>query len=133
MLLPLLLALASTGWAGRYVAAEPGEEVSDGLIVHLRGDRPFRGAKVPARFLADSRWRAMRLSNQHRVRLDPPDHHTVGAALAADPAVELVEPDRIRRVSLGAPNDPKYSEQWNLTMVKAREAWGWFPGRYLTS
>ena len=133
LLLPLVLALASPSWAGRYAAAEPGEEVSDGLIVHLRGDRPFRGAKVPARFLTDARWRAMRLPNQHRVRVDQADHQAAGAALAADPAVELVEPDRIRRPSLTPPNDPKFSEQWNLSMVKAREAWGWFPGRYLTA
>ncbi len=127
------LGAATTAMAGRHVTAEPGEEVSDGLIVHFRQGALFSGAKVPARFLGDSRWQAMRLPNRRRLQVDPADHLTVGAALAADPAVELVEPDRVRHVALAAPDDPRYSEQWHMAAIRAQQAWQWFPGRYLTS
>ncbi len=127
------LGAATTAMAGRHVTAEPGEEVSDGLIVHFRQGALFSGAKVPARFLGDSRWQAMRLPNRRRLQVDPAEHLTVGAALAADPAVELVEPDRVRHVALAAPDDPRYSEQWHMVTIRAQQAWQWFPGRYLTS
>ena len=91
------------------------------------------GPRVPTRFPAASRWQALSVPNLHRVQVDPADHAAAGAALADDPAVEYVEPDRIRRVSLAAPNDPKYAEQWNLKAIHAKEAWQWFPGRYITS
>jgi thermitase len=132
--LPLLvIGLGETAWAGRHVTAEPGEEVSDGLIVHLRQGARLAGAKVPARYMSNTRWRPLRLSWQQRVQVDPADQLSVGAALAEDPAVELVEPDRIRRVALVAPNDPRFAEQWNLTRIRARQAWQWFPGQYNTS
>lgn len=129
----LVLGAANTARAGRHVTAEPGEEVSDGLIVHLRAGAQFSGAKVPARFLGDSRWLVMRLPNRRRLQVDPADHLTAGAALAADPTVELVEPDRIRHVAIAAPDDPRYSEQWHLATIRAQQAWQWFPGRYPAS
>ena len=131
----LLLSLAVTevARAGRHFAAGPGEEVSDGLIVRLRDGARFGGAKVPARFAASSRWRALSLPNVYRVQVDAADHFSAGEALAADPAVEFVEPDRIRHVNLITPSDPKYREQWNLPAIHALQAWQWFPGRYLTA
>ena len=129
----LSLAVTEAARAGRHFAAGPGEEVSDGLIVRLREGARFGGAKVPARFAASSRWRALSLPNVYRVQVDAAEHFAAGEALAADPAVEFVEPDRIRHVTLATPNDPKYREQWNLPAIHALEAWQWFPGRYLTS
>ena len=132
---PLFLGLVASeaASAGQYFASEPGEEVSDGLLVRLKDGARISGPKVPTRFLAAARWQALSVPNLHRVQVDPADHAAAGAALADDPAVEYVEPDRSRHVSLAAPNDPKYAEQWNLKAIHAKEAWQWFPGRYITS
>ena len=129
----LCFLLTSAAQAGRHLAARPGEEVSDGLLVRLREGAQLRGSKVPARFLSSSRWQTLGLPNFHRVQVDPSEHLSVGAALADDPAVDFVEPDRIRRISIATPNDPSYLQQWNLAAIHAKEAWQWFPGRYLTS
>lgn len=129
----LCLALIAPMQAGRYLPALPGEEVADGLIVRLRDGGQLRGAKVPSRYMASSRWRAMQMANFHVVQVDPSEHRAVGEALASDPAVDFVEPDRIRKLHIAAPNDPRYAEQWNLAMIRAREAWQWMPGRYLSS
>lgn len=131
---PLLLSLfAAVASAGRYVEAQPGEEVSDGLLVRLREGAQLRGEKVPARYLSGSRWTQLRVRRYHRVRVDPAEQREAGLALAADPAVELVEPDRIRHLNLVAPNDASYGSQWNLTAIRALEAWQWFPGRYVNA
>ena len=122
-----------TAWAGRHVVAGPGEEVADGLIVRMRAGARFTGSKVPQRFMSSSRWRALDVPNFHRVQVDPADQLAVGAALAADPGVDLVEPDRIRHIDISAPNDPRYAEQWSLTAIPAQQAWQWFPGRYVDS
>jgi serine protease len=47
------------------------------------------------------------------------------AQLQADPDVVYAEPDRVRHVFDGevVPNDPRYSEQWGLPMVKAPLGW----------
>ncbi len=131
----LFLSLAATDLAraGRHLAASPGEDVSDGLIPKLREGARVPGAKGPTRFAAASRWRALNLPGVHRVQVDPAEHFAAGEALAADPAVECVEPDRIRHVDIATPDDPRYAEQWNLATIRAFQAWQWFPGRYLTS
>jgi thermitase len=53
--------------------------------------------------------------------------------LARNPLVTYVEPNRIRGLSIAAPNDPNYSGyQWALKAVRAVEAWRLLPDRYLT-
>ena len=46
----------------------------------------------------------------------------VAKALAEDPAVEIVEPDYIRRSSV-LPNDPEWKNQYALQKIKAPQAW----------
>ena len=125
--------MAELAYAGRHLVAQPGEEVSGALIVKMRAGVRMSGAKVPARFLRASRWGGLSLPGYHRVQIDVSDHLAAGAALADDPAVEFVEPDRIRRGSIALPNDSNFGQQWNLTKVRALQAWQWFPGRYSTS
>ena len=121
-----------TAQAGRHFVAQPGEEVSDGLIVRLREGARLTGAKVPARFLTASRWQSLGARNLYRIQVAPADQFAAGEALANDPAVELVEPDRIRHTNAFYPDDPGVGE-WNLRTIRAFEAFSWFPGRHLTS
>jgi serine protease len=44
------------------------------------------------------------------------------AALRREPLVEAAEPSRVV-VGLWKPNDPRYSEQWNLHLIGAERAW----------
>ena len=132
----LALALAGSLWAGGFVKPQAGEEVTGELIVRLKPGREI--AETAHRRLGvryRDRWTSLRLSHLRKLRVDPADLETVGAALAADPAVDLVEPNRVLHIgSLTAPNDPNYAaSQANLTLVRALEAWRLFPGRYLTS
>ena len=53
--------------------------------------------------------------------------------IAADPAVEYVEPDRIRHITIDAPNDSRYGDLWHLVRIRAQQAWQYLPGRYLTA
>jgi hypothetical protein len=122
-----------TAWAGRHVVAGPGEEVADGLIVRMRAGARFTGSKVPQRFMSSSRWRALDVPNFHRVQVDPADQLAVGAALAADPGVDLVEPDRIRHIDISAPNDPRCAEQWSLTLSRRNRPGNGSPGVMSTS
>lgn len=132
----LALALAGTIWAGGFVKPQAGEEVTGELIVRLKPGREIAETahqRLGARFR--NRWTNLRMSHLRLVQVDAAEMEAVGAALAADPAVDLVEPNRILHIgSLAAPNDPNFaSGQPNLTLVRALEAWRLFPGRYLTS
>jgi hypothetical protein len=44
-------------------------------------------------------------------------------ALAANPQVDFVEPDRVRKAVISPPNDTHYSSQWGLATVQALSAW----------
>ena len=55
--------------------------------------------------------------NAHVIKLDTPvtltEARSIAARLMQDDSVELVEPDRIRRVTSFTPNDPSYTSQWH--------------------
>jgi thermitase len=44
--------------------------------------------------------------------------------------VVYAEPNYIRSIDLGAPNDPSYSLQWGLAAIRALGGWNVFPGSY---
>lgn len=52
----------------------------------------------------------------------------IAARLAADPSIEFAEPDRIKRpVFMPPPDDPRFSQQWNLSAgaggIRVETAW----------
>src|SRR5947209_729448 len=138
--LPILLALAGGVApplrAGKEFTPQPGEQVVPGqLIVKLKaGAVP---AAVISRFFPGAAIRSLNLQNYYVVTVPaglPPGAST---ALAAHGLVDTVEPDRVRRVILSAPNDPGYgnstSAQWGLFTVQALQAWNFMGAQYLTS
>lgn len=72
-------------------------------------------------------------SNVFLLELPPGVQTTVSKLLAAHPLVDYVEPNRIRTVTAGPPNDTFLTQQWNLTTVHAQQAWNYIPDFFLTS
>src|SRR5271166_3249428 len=58
---------------------------------------------------------------------------STAAAIASDPLVQYVEPNRIRNVNLDTVNDPNYAAQYALQIEQGIQAWQIVPGHYLTS
>lgn len=130
------LALASSlVWAGEEIKAEPGEPVVPGeFLVRLSsaaGDaRGFVTAVRQLRAQAE----ALDLDGYVMVRAgNGADPAEVSRRLAELDEVDLVEPNRIRELTIAAPSDPHLSSQWALNMLRAREAWQYVPGRYFSS
>ncbi len=70
--------------------------------------------------------------NLHLLELPPDTPPRVIEALAKNPLVAYIEPNRIRGLNFAAPNDPNYSSyQWALRAVHAVDAWRLLPNRYL--
>jgi thermitase len=121
-----LLILSSASW-GREFRAMAGEPVAPSRwLVRLKpGAAPGRVfAKV-----GGARVRSLRGMNLHVIETlsGAPD------ALASNPEVEYIEPDRIRHSTVASPNDPGFSaHQWGLQTVEALRAWSLLPGRYLS-
>ena len=55
----------------------------------------------------------------------PTDLHTLKADYAAHPLIEAVEFNYIRQMQASEiiPNDPRYEEQWSLSLINMPEAW----------
>jgi len=58
---------------------------------------------------------------------------STAAAVAGNPLVQYVEPNRMRNVNIDAVNDPNYASQYALQIEQAIQAWQIVPGHYLTS
>src|SRR5689334_18534667 len=99
-------------WAGKEFSASSGElVVSDQLIVRLKSGANMNQilasiAPQAVPILVSSRW------NSYLLQLPPGIQAIVSKAMAASPQVEYVEPNRLRKVNLGVPNDASYSSQW---------------------
>ena len=70
--------------------------------------------------------------NIHLITVPASREAAISEALAADPRVDYVEPDRIRTSTALGPNDADYAQQWALQNVQALAAWGLMPGKFLT-
>ncbi len=71
--------------------------------------------------------------NLHLLELPADTPPQVVEKLSKNPLVTYVEPNRIRGLSISAPNDPNYSGyQWALKAVHAVDAWRLLPDRYYT-
>ncbi|HEY1339095.1 MAG TPA: malectin domain-containing carbohydrate-binding protein [Bryobacteraceae bacterium] len=127
------LALSASLQAGRNFLAKPGEQTKPNeLIVRLRPGGNIAAAIASAAPGASSN-AIHAFLNLHRVVVPPGLADRIAALLAALPDVDYVEPNRVRRTDLAAPNDPNYSNQWGLAAVNAFEAWSLLPAQYLTA
>jgi thermitase len=111
-------------------SAQSGERVEAGKL--LVGFRPGVAPETVLRRIAPQ---AAHLSvlpqqNVHVISVPAAQSASVSAALASDPRVTYVEPDRIRTSMALAPNDPGYAQQWALQNIQAMAAWGLMPGKF---
>ena len=135
-LLVALLVVLSAGqclFAGKEFLAGPGEQVvPNQLIVGLKLGADINqiiASLVPqaAASLVSSHW------NTHLLNLPPGIQTSVSRLLAASPLVQYVEPNRIRHTTVIPPNDPMITQQWDLTTLRAVQAWSYLPDHYLTA
>src|SRR5260370_19788180 len=120
--------------AGTEYPAKPGEQVvPNQLLVKLKsGALP---ASVIPGFLQNAQIHALNLPDSYLVVAPGGIAAGISTLMAAHPLVDFVEPNRVRKTTLAAPNDPNYSSssQWALFTVQALQAWSRMPGQYLTS
>ena len=123
---------AVPGWAGRYFREGPGDEsVTDEIIVKFKSGTP--AASLLQSIIPGAASRRANRRNVHRVKLNGRSSEALLRKLAEHPQVEFAEPNRIRRISVNAPDDARYGTQWALTQIQALEAWKLVPNRYLTA
>src|ERR1044071_3344645 len=110
--------------AGREFTQQPGEQVVPNQV--LIRMRPGVAANLVTAFLPNAVVSSLRLPDTYVVRLPPGIAASAIRQLAAHLLVDFVEPDRIRRSSLAAPNDPNYTNtsttQWGLFTVQGVQA-----------
>src|SRR6476620_11195875 len=134
-LVPLLmLAARPAAWAGTEYPAKNGEPViSNQVLIKLKtGSIP---ASIVSGFLQNAQIQYHTLPNVYVINVPAAIPAAIATQLAAHPLVDFVEPNRVRKTVVAAPNDPNYSSslQWGLFTVQALQAWNIMPGQYLTS
>jgi subtilisin family serine protease len=118
--------------ADKLIRSQPGEQVvPDEVLVKFR---PGAAADaVLADRVPNARARQVHARGLHRVRLNGRADEALMRRLADHPQVEYVEPNRIRSISIAAPNDGYFGSQWALPKVRALEAWTLVANRYPTA
>lgn len=118
--------------AGRVFPLQPGERAVDNeLLVRFR---PGAAAvSIVAERIPGAA--ARRLSHRNLYKVQTPGRAAEAAMrrLAEHPLVDFVEPNRLRSVTIAAPDDTSYTTQWALARTRALEAWTLLPNRYLTA
>ena len=123
----LLWALASQAlWAGRQYPAQPGETtLANEILIRLKPG--VTASSVISGFLANATTETVRLPNVYLVKTPNAIANGIMLMMAAHPMVEFVEPNRVRRAIVNAPNDPDYVNssggQWGLFTAQAQQAW----------
>ena len=133
----LLWALASPAlWAGRQYPAQPGETtLANEILIRLKPG--VTASSVISGFLANATTETVRLPNVYLVKTPNAIANGIMLMMAAHPMVEFVEPNRVRRAIVNAPNDPDYVNssggQWGLFTAQAQQAWNFLNLPYLTA
>jgi hypothetical protein len=128
------LAIASTLWAGKEFPALPGQVVVPGqLLVRYKPGTPT--ASVTSSLVPGSQAQplASGLPDVYLVQLPAGTDPSFSTALSQNPSVDYVEPNRIRHITVQAPNDSLIQSQWALTNIQALQTWQLLPNVYLTS
>uniref|UniRef100_A0A832A4D0 Peptidase S8 n=1 Tax=Desulfacinum infernum TaxID=35837 RepID=A0A832A4D0_9BACT len=64
----------------------------------------------------------------HVVQVPPQAEEAIARALSKHPKIQFAEPDALIPPDDTIPNDPKYSSQWHLPLMKAPGAWDYTVG-----
>src|SRR5689334_18253950 len=104
----LLLASRPPAWAGVEYPAKGGEQViSNQLLIKLKpGSTP---ASIISSFLQNAQIQNHNLPNVYVINLPAAIPAAIATQLAAHPLIDFVEPNRVRKTVVAAPNDPNYS------------------------
>src|SRR5579864_6836791 len=103
LILPLVLCLSATAWAGQEYGAQAGDEVKPGeLIVRLKAGAL---SSVILSYLPTAQVTPIPHLNLFHVKVQFLAAN-VASLLAADGLVDFVEPNRVRHSTVGQPNDP---------------------------
>lgn len=125
------LLLSMVLWGREFRAQASEATVPSQLLVRLRVDAT--PDTVFSSLGSGVRVRPLGRMNLHVVDLPAGARSAATSRLAGHPLVEYVEPNRIRRTTVEAPNDPRYArDQWALQTVQALKAWSLLPNRYLS-
>jgi serine protease len=128
--LPVSVAQATTLPAiGPYDEVIPGQIVIDVVDTATFKDLRDIGKKVGIHLVPASPFSAV--DKVEVAQVDPEQQEAILTALARDPRVEGAEPNRVYR-ALFTPNDPRFSEQWNMQQIRAPGAWDVTRGRGIT-
>ncbi|HEY9722218.1 MAG TPA: S8 family peptidase [Oscillatoriaceae cyanobacterium] len=91
---------------------------SDGVIIH------YKSGTEHVQSVGGATAHTMALSNTYVYRAkSASERAAILAAALKNPNVAYAEPDHIYHVT-SAPNDPDYSQQWDLPAIQMEQAWG---------
>src|ERR1035441_7689623 len=115
----VLLAAGKCLFAGQEFLAGPGEQtVADQLIVRLQLGADIN--QIVASLLPQAVASLVSSHGNTSLRRRPRGTQAPASKLlAAHPLVQYVEPTRIRHTTVVPPNDPKITQQWALTTLRA--------------
>jgi Subtilase family/PA14 domain/Carboxypeptidase regulatory-like domain len=110
------------------LSAQPGEKVvpNQYLVRFVPGTSSGQAITI---LLPSSAWRQL-TTEMGLVEIADP---AALDAIANDPLVQYIEPNRIRYLSMDAVNDPGLTFQWALPAMHAAEAWQLVPGHFFTA
>ena len=135
LLIALLVSLLVSPalWAGKEFTAGANETVvPNQLIVKLQSGANINQILASVVPQGVANLLSSRL-NSYLLQLPPGIQSIISKALAALPNVDYVEPNRVRKLNIGPPNDANYASQWALVNIQALQAWNYLPDQYLTS
>jgi subtilisin family serine protease len=130
------LGAASILWGGTEYPAKPGDQVvaNQLLVRYLPGTTI---SSINATLVAGAQIQAVSASlpGVFLVTLPAGTDPSFSTQLSQHVLVDYVEPNRIRQLTISAPNDPNYGTtgQYALTNIHALQAWQLLPNVYLTS
>ena len=131
--LSFVLATCQPATAGKEYLPGPKDHIAAGqLLVNVRPGADIRQVLNGIAPQAAAT-RLTRLPNTYLINFPAGNQAAISRFLAAHPEVNYVEPNRIRSINVGQPNDPQIVQQWALTNIHASQAWSYFPDGYLTA
>jgi thermitase len=122
------LILSTALFGGRYFPSESGDVViPDEVIVRLK---PKGNPYAVVSIIPGAQVKGSGKLDMHVLKTNGAAPAERLEALAAHPLVEFVEPNRVRKTQISAPNDPLYGDQGALNVIRAVGAWQLMPGAW---
>ena len=117
-------------WASGRILVQARAGVSEAELDAVLGDHGTRRMKAHE-VLGDHaarRLQALERMRVHVVNVPPQLEEAIARALSKNPKIQFAEPDALIPPDDTIPNDPKYTSQWHLPLMKAPAAWDYTLG-----